>query len=192
LTKHVRVNLRQSDNEKSRAVEQTNGIVRHAHGETDARRPSYRSFLMIGCLAHASQRPGGNVTGMAQSVEGLTGKLVEVALEIIPGARRIGFLSNPKGASMRLFAQSVDVAARARGMAVLTEEAAAGEELASAFDRFGSDRGSRCRRGARFRFRSIREARGAGRHRAGERSVLFAGTVSPATTACPPCVTFTC
>jgi ABC-type uncharacterized transport system substrate-binding protein len=82
-------------------------------------------------------RPGGNVTGMAQSVEGLTGKLVEVALEMIPGARRIGFLSNPKGASMRLFAQSVEVAARARGIAVLTEEAAAGGELASAFARFG-------------------------------------------------------
>jgi putative ABC transport system substrate-binding protein len=83
-------------------------------------------------------RPGGNVTGMAQSVEGVTGKLVEVALEIVPGARRIGFLSNPRGASMPLFAQSVDVAARARGLAVLAEEAAAAAELASAFGRFGN------------------------------------------------------
>jgi putative ABC transport system substrate-binding protein len=82
-------------------------------------------------------RPGGNVTGMAQSVEGVTGKLVEVAQEIFPGARRIGFLSNPSGASMRFFAQSVDVAARARGMVVRTEEAATGGELASAFGRFG-------------------------------------------------------
>jgi putative tryptophan/tyrosine transport system substrate-binding protein len=82
-------------------------------------------------------RPGGNVTGMAQSVEGVTGKLVEVALEIIPCARRIGFLSNPRGASMQLFAESVDVAARARGIAVLTEEVATGGELASAFARFG-------------------------------------------------------
>jgi ABC-type uncharacterized transport system substrate-binding protein len=84
-------------------------------------------------------RPGGNVTGMAQSVEGVTGKLVEVALEIIPGARRIGFLSNPRGASMPLFAESVDVAARARGIAVLTEEVATGGELASAFGRFGKE-----------------------------------------------------
>jgi putative ABC transport system substrate-binding protein len=82
-------------------------------------------------------RPGGNVTGMAQSVEGVTGKLVDVALEAIPGARRIGFLSNPEGASMQLFVQSVDVAARARGMAVLIEEATTGGELASAFARFG-------------------------------------------------------
>jgi putative ABC transport system substrate-binding protein len=82
-------------------------------------------------------RPGGNVTGMAQSVEGVTGKLVEVALEIIPDARRIGFLSNPRGASMQLFAESVDVAARARNLAVLTEEAANAGELATAFGRFG-------------------------------------------------------
>src|SRR5215831_19419994 len=81
-------------------------------------------------------RPGGNVTGMAQTVEGVTGKLVEVALEVIPGARRVGFLSNRAGASMRLFARSVDVAARDRGMAVLTQEATAGGELASAFAQF--------------------------------------------------------
>jgi hypothetical protein len=59
---------------------------------------------------------------MAQSVEGVTGKLVEVALEIIPGARRIGFLSNPRGTSMPLFAESVNVAGRARSVTVLTEE----------------------------------------------------------------------
>ena len=82
-------------------------------------------------------RPGGNVIGMAQSVEGVTGKLVDMAVEVIPGARRIGFLSNPQGASMRLFVQSVDDAARARGMAVLTEEVATGDELAFAFGRFG-------------------------------------------------------
>jgi putative tryptophan/tyrosine transport system substrate-binding protein len=68
----------------------------------------------------------------------VTGKLVEVALEIIPGARRIGFLSNPMGASMPLIAESVDVAAHARGMTVLTEQVAAAGELASAFGRSGN------------------------------------------------------
>jgi len=83
-------------------------------------------------------RPGGGVTGMAQSGEDLTGKLVEVAQDIIPGAVRICFLSNPAGASMRLFVQSVDTAARARGIAVLSEEATTRGELASAIDRFGT------------------------------------------------------
>lgn len=92
---------------------------------------------LIPDLIASYARPGGNVTGVAASVEGMTGKLVELALEIIPGTVRIGFLSNPAGASMRLFAQSVDAAARARGIAVLTEEATTNGELASAFDRFG-------------------------------------------------------
>ena len=81
-------------------------------------------------------RPGGNVTGMAQNVEGLTGKLV-VALELVPSTVRIGFLSNPAGASMQLFADSVDAAARARGIAVLTEKATIRGEIAPAFDQFG-------------------------------------------------------
>jgi putative tryptophan/tyrosine transport system substrate-binding protein len=81
-------------------------------------------------------RPGGNVTGMAQSVEGITGKLVDVAVEVIPGARRIGFLSNPRGASMRLFAENVHTAARARDITIFVEEASSSGALAPAFDRF--------------------------------------------------------
>jgi putative ABC transport system substrate-binding protein len=91
---------------------------------------------LIPDLIASYARPAGTVTGMAQSVEGVTGKLVEVALEIIPGAVRIGFLSNPAGASMRLFAQIVDTAAGARGIAVLTEHVSTAGQLAPAFDRF--------------------------------------------------------
>ena len=91
---------------------------------------------LIPDLIASYARPSGTVTGMAQSVEGVTGKLVEVALEIIPGAVRIGFLSNPAGASMRLFGQIVDTAAGARGIAVLTEDVSTAGQLAPAFDRF--------------------------------------------------------
>ena len=92
---------------------------------------------LIPDLIASYARPGGNVTGLAQSVEGVTGKLVELALEVVPGAARIGFLSNPMGASMPLFAQSIDTAARARGITVQTEEVTAASELTVAFDRFG-------------------------------------------------------
>jgi putative ABC transport system substrate-binding protein len=92
---------------------------------------------MIPDLIASYAQPRGNVTGMAQSVEGLTGKLVDVALEITPGIVRIGFLSNPAGASMLLFVQSVETAARGRGIAVRTEEVTGFSELAPAFDRFG-------------------------------------------------------
>jgi putative tryptophan/tyrosine transport system substrate-binding protein len=88
-------------------------------------------------LAASYARPGGSVTGIASSVEGLTGKLIELALEIVPGTVRVGFLSNPTGASMQFFAQSIEDGARARGTAVLTEEVTTHDDLASAFNRLG-------------------------------------------------------
>jgi putative ABC transport system substrate-binding protein len=95
---------------------------------------------LIPDLIASYARPGGNVTGVAHSVESLTGKLVEVAMDIIPATVRIGFLSNPTGASMAFFAQRVEAAARARAIAVLTEQAADSSELSSAFNRFGTQK----------------------------------------------------
>jgi len=95
---------------------------------------------LIPDLIASYARPGGNVTGVAHSVESLTGKLVEVVMDIIPSTVRIGFLSNPTGASMTFFAQRVEAAARARAIAVLTEQAADSSELSSAFNRFGTQK----------------------------------------------------
>ena len=38
--------------------------------------------------------PGGNVTGIAPYMEGLPSKQMELALEVVPGARRVGLLGN--------------------------------------------------------------------------------------------------
>ena len=40
------------------------------------------------------------MTGIATIVEGVIGKLTELALDAIPGTTKIGFLANPTGASM--------------------------------------------------------------------------------------------
>jgi ABC-type uncharacterized transport system substrate-binding protein len=85
-------------------------------------------------LAASYAQPGGTVTGIALTVEGLTGKLVELIIETVPSLARIGFLSNPMGASMRFFAESVGASARARGIAVLVEEAATRDDLGPAID----------------------------------------------------------
>ena len=70
---------------------------------------------------------------MASQVEGVATKLLELALDAVSGAVRIGFLSNPAGASMALWVQQVEAAARARGVAVLVQEASTPGDLAPAF-----------------------------------------------------------
>jgi putative ABC transport system substrate-binding protein len=86
-------------------------------------------------LAASYARPGGTVTGIALTVEGLTGKLVELTAETVPGVSRIGFLFNPAGASMRLFADGVMASARARGITVLIQEASTRDDLSPAINR---------------------------------------------------------
>jgi len=86
-------------------------------------------------LVASYARPGGTVTGVAQSVEAMTGKLLELAIELVPGIARVGFLYNPSGASMRFFAEAVYQGARDHSMTVATENAQTPEEINSAFDR---------------------------------------------------------
>jgi putative ABC transport system substrate-binding protein len=86
-------------------------------------------------LAASYARPGGNVTGIALTVEDMTGKLLELGIEILPGLMRIGFLSNPAGASMHLYARKLDQDARAHRIAVVTEHAQTPDDLEPAIDR---------------------------------------------------------
>jgi putative ABC transport system substrate-binding protein len=86
-------------------------------------------------FAASYARPGGNVTGIAFNVEGMSGKLLELAQEVVPAAVRVGFLSNPTGASMTFFARGIEEAASHRKIAVLTEQVTTSEGLAPAFER---------------------------------------------------------
>jgi hypothetical protein len=95
--------------------------------------PSITDFLLPTFVANYS-RPGGSVTGVASYVEGLAGKLLELALEVVPSSVRIGFLINPTGASMAIWAQQIEAIARARSVALLTQKARTPEDLAPAFN----------------------------------------------------------
>jgi putative ABC transport system substrate-binding protein len=91
-------------------------------------------------LVASYSHPGGSVTGVSQNVEGMTSKLLELALDIVPGVGQIGFLSNRTGASMNFFAQEIAAAAHIRGVRLLIEEVDAADDLASAFDRLVEQR----------------------------------------------------
>jgi putative ABC transport system substrate-binding protein len=54
----------------------------------------------IGLVLVASHnRPGGNVTGIMFTLDGLLGKQLQIMREMIPGASRIGMLVNMRNAS---------------------------------------------------------------------------------------------
>ena len=93
------------------------------------------SDAQLSDLVASYAQPGGTVTGLAVTVEGLTGKLIEVVQEFVPSVVRVGFLANPTGASMQYFAHSIEEAARGRGILLLTEEAATPDDLSPALGR---------------------------------------------------------
>ena len=68
--------------------------------------------VRLGLVANAA-RPGGNVTGLAMRVDGMAGKLFELAVEAVPGARRIGILVNATSVDSATQLREVDSAATA-------------------------------------------------------------------------------
>jgi putative ABC transport system substrate-binding protein len=62
--------------------------------------PTLADAVHLGLIA-SEAHPGGNVTGIAPYVAGLPAKFIEIAREIVPGARKIGLLTDlrePKAA----------------------------------------------------------------------------------------------
>jgi ABC-type uncharacterized transport system substrate-binding protein len=55
--------------------------------------PALADAVQLGLIA-SEARPGGNVTGIEPYVAGLPAKQLEIAREIVPGARTIGLLTN--------------------------------------------------------------------------------------------------
>lgn len=80
--------------------------------------PALADAVHLGLIA-SEARPGGNVTGIEPYVPGLPAKQMELAREIVPGARRIGLLTNlqdPKAPPQR---EELAAAAKALGLTVV-------------------------------------------------------------------------
>jgi len=80
-------------------------------------------------------RPGGNVTGVLLTVEDLPRKLLELALEMVPGANRVGLLVNPTNPIHPGFQRSLEAAVKPLGVELIASEAGLPDDLHAAFRR---------------------------------------------------------
>ena len=85
---------------------------------------------LVASLAH----PGGNITGLTRLSPELIGKNLEVLLEAVPHARRIGMLVSSANAMNRSIVANALQAAQARGIALQVVEVKASEPLERGFE----------------------------------------------------------
>jgi putative ABC transport system substrate-binding protein len=90
---------------------------------------------LVASVAH----PGTNVTGTLIRVEGLSGKLLEIALDLVPRANKIGILLNPSNPSNIVQRREVEVAAAGLGVSVAPVEVRNICELGPAFQTFARE-----------------------------------------------------
>jgi putative ABC transport system substrate-binding protein len=81
-------------------------------------------------LVQSLSRPGGNVTGLATLVPGITSKEIEILWEVVPSASKIVVLANPRNQMHRLsIARDLPQAAQKLAVALPVIEATTVEEL---------------------------------------------------------------
>jgi len=91
-------------------------------------------------VAASYARPGGNVTGVLLTVEDLPTKLLEVALEMVPGAKRVGLLVNLTNPVHRDYRRSLEIAAKPLGVELVASEATLPDDLYDALQRLARER----------------------------------------------------
>jgi putative ABC transport system substrate-binding protein len=86
----------------------------------------------LGLIA-SEARPRGNVTGILMRLDGLTGKQVDFALNLVPGATKIGVLGNPSNPAHAVQVRDAEVAAAKLGLTLVSVEVRTPEEIGAAF-----------------------------------------------------------
>jgi putative tryptophan/tyrosine transport system substrate-binding protein len=85
-------------------------------------------------------RPGGNVTGIAFLVNGLTAKHLQLLMELAPRATVVGFLVNPTDPNLASDKQQGEEAARVLGHKLVIVNASAESDLEPAFATLAKER----------------------------------------------------
>ena len=90
-------------------------------------------------LIESQSRPGGNVTGVMFRTEGLVGKQLELARDLIPDAGRIGFVVNV-ASGVIIDRQELESASERLGVKLVPAEVRTPDDLDTAFRALASDR----------------------------------------------------
>lgn len=91
---------------------------------------------LVASLAH----PGGNVTGVLSVVETLAPKLMQMLREMLPAAKRVGYLNDPQDPRARNDLAAGRRAAGALGMTVVAAEAGSQPALSAAVARLAEQK----------------------------------------------------
>ena len=86
--------------------------------------------LQLGLIASYA-RPGGNVTGILSQVEGLPGKQVEIAQELVPAITAIGVLVNPSNPTNAFQWREIEAAGAAKAIKIIAAESQSKGDLDS-------------------------------------------------------------
>jgi len=90
--------------------------------------PGLADAVRLGLIA-SEARPGGNVTGLEPYVAGLPAKQMELAREIVPGASRVGLLTDVKDQKVIPQIHELEGAGRALEVKVVAADASRPEEI---------------------------------------------------------------
>ena len=91
-------------------------------------------------VAASYARPGSNVTGVLLTVEDLPTKQLALAVEVIPGAKKIGLLVHSDNPMQPALQRSLDASVNALGVQLTVLEIASPDDLHAAFQRLARER----------------------------------------------------
>jgi putative ABC transport system substrate-binding protein len=91
-------------------------------------------------LAASHARPGGNVTGVLFTVEDLPSKQLALAVEMVPGARKIGLLVNPGNPGNAAQRSNVEAGAATLGIELVPLQARVPDDLHGAFENLAREK----------------------------------------------------
>jgi len=87
-------------------------------------------------LATSEARPGGQVTGILISSDTLPGKQLALALEVVPGAAKVGVLMNALNPTTAVYWAGIEAAAATLSIKPVRIEVRASDDLNAAFQKF--------------------------------------------------------